>query len=74
MRFLGIATQRKSAYLEHALLSSWEVSISGELLSSRAHIRFDTVNDTITTVFNIFNLPNLRESYLDIAVFLFSLK
>ena len=44
-------------------LSSWSVSIPGELLSSRAHLRFDTDNANISTIFYIFNLSNLREAY-----------
>ena len=44
-------------------LSSWSVSIPGELLSSRAHLRFDKDNANISTIFCIFNLSNLREAY-----------
>jgi len=59
----GITTQRKSAHLCMHSLSPWSKSIHGELLSSRAHFRFEIDMSKVIKIFITFNPSSLWEAY-----------
>jgi hypothetical protein len=64
MSFLRHTYTKKECTLNACTpLSSWPVFIPGELLSSRAHFRFNTDTAKVSTIFFIFNMSSLGEAY-----------
>lgn len=59
----GITTQRKSEHLCIHFLSTWSNYIPAELLSSKAHFRFEIDMTKVIKIFITFNPISLWEAY-----------